>query len=77
MSDVVAAPRKKIVEADDLVALQNQAFTEMRADKPRTPRNEHLHPITVVLLWHPPTYTVLLRRVSTMRRMPGLVLTCR
>ena len=33
--------------------------------------------ITVMPVLHPPTYTVLLRRVSTTRRMSAVVLTCR
>jgi hypothetical protein len=51
MSDVISTPREKVIEADDFVALQNQTFTEMRADEPRTARHEHLHCITVVLYY--------------------------
>ena len=77
MSDVIAPPRKKVIEADDFVALQNQTFTEMRADEPRTASHEHLHCNHRIAVLHPPTYTVLPRRVSTTRRMPAVVLTCR
>ena len=42
--DVVAAPRREVVEHDDLVAARQQRVHEVRADEPRPTGNERAHP---------------------------------
>ena len=42
--DVVAAPRREVVEHDDLVAARQQRVDEVRADEPCPTGNERAHP---------------------------------
>jgi len=41
MTDVISAPGKKVVDADHVVTLVDQAVAEMRADKARTAGNQN------------------------------------
>jgi hypothetical protein len=43
MSDVLAAAREKVIQADNFVTLQHQPLTQMRPDETGTPGHQDFH----------------------------------
>ena len=49
VADVLAPSGKEVVEADDIMALRQQTFAQMRADEAGSSRDQHLHRLRCLL----------------------------